>query len=126
MNKPLAITAGVVVFFGAWVGLSYLMSHSGDANESQSGPYAGIAHMSKAMFGCQSLDTDHQITNLLAEHDESAAEDFIRANIATGECTELAAGDTVYVEDFKLTGLKEVRPQGSATSYWTMSEVVGP
>lgn len=123
MKKPAAMVVGVV-FFAAFMGFYFWLGSDGDG--SQSGPYAGVAHMSKAMFGCQSLDTDHQITKLLVEHDEGAAEDFIRGNIATGECIELAAGDTVYVEDFKITGLKKVRPQGSATSYWTMSEVVGP
>ena len=122
MKNSTAVTMSII--FGVSV-MCLFFWLGDDTKGSPSGPYAGIAHMTQEMYGCQSLDTDHQITHLLVEHDESAAEDFIRANIATGECAELGAGETVYVEDFKISGLKKVRPQGSTESYWTVSEVIG-
>jgi hypothetical protein len=120
MNKQLAITAGVVAFFGAWVGVSYLLSHPGDVEATPL-----VRHISTPIFGCKSRDTADHISRLLGQHQRAAAVDFVRGNIATGECDELQKGEAIAVVQSGIGMVKVQRP-GEAAGYWTISEAVGP
>lgn len=120
MNKQLAITAGIVVFFGGWVGASYLLSHSSDVAAAPL-----VRHIATPIFGCKSRDTADHVSQLLGHHQREAAVDFVRGNIATGECDELRKGEAIAVVQSGIGMVKVQRP-GDAAGYWTVSEAVGP
>ena len=46
--------------------------------------------------------------------------------VASGRCTRLEKGTTVYMEDSTFTGLIRVRPRGETRSWWTGVEQRGP
>lgn len=85
-----------------------------------------IHHIVAPIFGCQQLKTAQRITQLNVEGDKAAALDFIRSELASGECSEFNKGAEVYLEEARLDGLSRVRAKGSTLSYWTIKDVVGP
>jgi len=109
----------------AMLAVCVLLAGCSGSDAASVDPSTAQRHIKQPIFGCQSNDTVNRLQQLDAEGDKDAALDFIRQNLATGECAEFSAGDPVFVEGATLTGLTKVRPSGSTTSYWTVSTVVG-
>jgi hypothetical protein len=107
------------------LGLAVFLTGCGASSDAPQAD-SGIHHITAPIFGCQQLKTVQRITQLNVEGDKAAALDFIRGGLASGECSEFSKGAEVYLEEARFDGLYRVREKGSALSYWTIKEVVGP
>lgn len=83
-----------------------------------------LRHIVSPSFGCQSRKSVQHVIQMDVENDKQAAMQAIQDGIDSGECVSFETGDIVHFEDWKLTGLTKVRPQGSQLSYWTTTEAV--
>jgi hypothetical protein len=82
--------------------------------------------ISMNFYGCRDQDYFRRMQEYVTVHDREAFDRAYLTGLATGQCIELKAGTSVFLEDRAfLSGLVQVRPRGSTDLLWTQPSAVG-
>lgn len=81
--------------------------------------------ISEDISACQNYNDFEKLVQLASERDTDAFNSFLLEKLMLGDCSHLAAGTVVTVEDYHtLTGALCVRPQGEIDCKWTVKKMV--